>query len=318
MYLLLLAAAAVAPLGLDPYMPVPAGNPSTPAKVALGRRLFSERQLSRDGSISCATCHDPRRAFTDDRPVARGIDHQDGTRRVPVLINRGYGSSFFWDGRAATLEDQVLQPILNPKEMGMTVDLVLRRLRQDRDYARAFAVVFGRGINARDLACALACYVRGIRSAGSPFDRYLAGEKGALTAEQEAGAVLFSSKANCWFCHSGANFSDEQFHNTGVGGGHDEGRYAVTHDPGDRGAFKTPTLREVARTAPYMHDGSLQTLEDVVEHYDRGGGPNPTLDPALKPLHLTAPEKRALVAFLRALSGIVTDSSVRPAGPGLN
>src|SRR5581483_1776554 len=303
MHLLLLAAAAVAPLGLDPYMPVPADNPSTPAKIELGRRLFSDGRLSRDGSVSCATCHDPGRAFTDDRRVAHGIGHQEGTRRVPVLINRGYGTSFFWDGRAASLEEQVLQPILNPREMGMTVELTMSRVREDRDYPHAFRTVFGRDGNARDLACALACYVRTIRSAGSPFDRYLAGEKGALTSDQEAGAILFSSKANCWFCHSGPNFTDEQFHNTGIGRGRDDGRYAVTHNPGDHGAFKTPTLREVARTSPYMHDGSLDTLEDVVEHYDLGGAAE------LKPLHLTPAEKRALVAFLRALSGKITQGN---------
>src|ERR1051326_8373874 len=177
MHLLLLAAATVVPLGLDPYMPAPADNPSTPAKIELGRRLFSDGRLSRDGSVSCATCHDPRRAFTDERLVARGIGGQEGTRRVPPLINRGYGTSFFWGGRAAPIEEQVLQPILNPIEMGMTINLALARLRADRDYPRAFAVVFGRDVNARDLACALASYVRSIRSAGSPFDRYLAGEK---------------------------------------------------------------------------------------------------------------------------------------------
>jgi cytochrome c peroxidase len=271
--------------------------------VELGRRLFSDPRLSRDGSFSCATCHDPGHAFTDGLRVARGIGQAEGTRRVPSLINRGLGTSFFWDGRAATLEEQVLQPILNPREMGMTMELALDRLRADP--------AFGPGKDGRDLARALAGYVRSIRSTDSRFDRYVAGQKGALTPQEEAGAILFSSKANCWFCHSGGNFSDELFHNTGIGwngrGRTDEGRFLVTHVDADRGAFKTPTLREVARRPPYMHDGSVATLDEVVEHYDRGGVPNGALDPALKPLHLTAEEKRALVAFLRTLTGVVKD-----------
>ena len=304
---LLAAVLQPAPLGLDSYLPVPADNPLTPAKVALGRRLFADRALSRDRTIACATCHDAAHAFADARPRARGIGGAEGARNAPTLVNRGYGASFFWDGRAATLEQQVLQPVLDAREMGLTAPLLLARLAADADYVRAFRSIFGSAPSMDSAARALASYVRTIRSGGSRFDRHLAGETGALTREEEAGLDLFSSRANCWVCHTGPNFSDERFHNTGVAvhGGRvdDEGRFAVTADPRDRGAFKTPTLRDVALTAPYMHDGSLATIEDVIDYYDRGANANPGLDGAIRPLHLAPEEKRALAAFLRTLTG---------------
>ncbi len=297
------------PLGLDAYMPIPEENPLTPEKIALGRQLFSEPLLSRDGKLSCATCHDPRRAFTDARPVAVGVFGRMGTRRVPVLINRGYGAAFFWDGRATSLEEQVLQPIQNPNELGMTLEEVLLRLRHSRLYRKQFASAFRTDPNVRDVARALASYVRTILSGNSPLDRYLNGESQALSDGARRGLQIFRGKGNCTACHVGPNFSDEHFHNTGVAwrGGilRDPGRYAVTGKEADRGAFKTPTLREVARTAPYMHDGSITTLEDVIEFYSRGGNANPSLDPEIHPLHLTADDKQALVTFLKSLSGVV-------------
>lgn len=290
----LLALVISIPLGLDLYLPVPESNPLSVEKVELGRRLFRDRRLSRDRSIACSSCHDPDRAFSDGRPVAIGIDRQVGRRSAPALINRGYGRAFFWDGRAATLEEQVLQPIQDPKEMDMTLGEASERV----------------GLPPHEISRALASYVRSILSGNSRFDRFVNGDRRALSPEQQEGLRVFRGKGNCTGCHVGPNFSDERFHNTGIawrdGALQDEGRSAMTGKPGDRGAFKTPTLREIARTAPYMHDGSLLSLEDVVAYYERGGNANPGLDPELRPLMLTASEKRSLVAFLRALSGTVS------------
>ena len=290
----LLALVIAIPLGLDLYMPVPDENPLTREKVELGRRLFTDRRLSRDRSIACSSCHDPDRAFSDGRPVAVGINRQVGRRSAPALINRGYGRVFFWDGRAATLEEQVLQPLQDPKEMNMTLSEASARV----------------GLTSGDISRALASYVRSILSGNAPFDRFTNGDRRALSSEQQAGLQVFRSKGNCTACHLGPNFTDERFHNTGVawrdGSLVDEGRFAVTGTMEDRGAFKTPTLREIARTAPYMHDGSLVSLDEVVDYYDRGGNANPGLDPELRPLKLTASEKRSLVVFLHTLSGTVS------------
>ena len=299
------------PLGLDLYMRVPDDNPLTPAKVALGRTLFFDSLLSEDRSVACATCHDPTRAFTDGRPVGVGVFGRKGTRNVPTLVNRTYGASFFWDGRITTLEEQVLQPIQHPKEMDVTVGEVVVRLERDQVYSDLFQAAFGREVNDGDLAKALASYVRTILSGNAPIDRYLYGDRDALTERQRQGLGLFRGKAGCTACHLGPTLSDEQFHNTGVawsnGDWLDDGRFGVTGERTDRGRFKTPTLREIARTAPYMHDGSITTLEDVVEFYDRGGNSNPHLDPAIRPLRLTADEKRALLDFLGSLSGEVQE-----------
>jgi cytochrome c peroxidase len=301
-----LALSAEAPLGLDAYMPVPLDNPLTPAKIQLGKRLFSERRLSRDGSISWESCHDPNLAFTDGRKVARGVGGAEGARNSPTLMNRGYGTAFFWDGRAGTLERQAIQPILDPKEMGLHEDDIVPTLRES-GYEAEFAATFGRTIKVNDVARALASYMRTIRSGASRYDRHVIGEKGVFNAEEQRGFELFSSRANCWTCHTGPNLTDDAFRNTGVafrnGRFMDEGRFAVTGDAADHGAFKTPTLRNIALTAPYMHDGSIRTLEEVIEYYDRGGNPNPRLSSAIRPLHLSAADKRALTAFLRTLTG---------------
>ncbi len=302
------------PLGLDLYMHVSDDNPLTPAKVALGRLLFFDSLLSEDRSVACATCHDPGRVFTDGQPVGVGVLGRKGTRNVPTLVNRTYGASFFWDGRATTLEEQVLQPIQHPNEMNITVGEVVVRLRRDQDYSDLFQAAFGREVNEGDLAKALASYVRTILSGNAPIDRYLYGDRDALTERQRQGLGLFRGKAGCTACHLGPTFSDEQFHNTGVawrdGRLLDQGRFGVTSEDEDRGAFKTPTLREVPRTAPYMHDGSITTLEEVIEFYDRGGNPNPTLDRRVRPLNLTAAEKGDLLAFLRVLSGEIREGTL--------
>jgi len=275
------------PLGLDVYMPVTEANPLTRAKIVLGRKLFFDKRLSRDETLACASCHDPKLAFSDGRKVARGIGGQEGNRSAPAIVNRGYGRTFFWDGRAKSLEQQALEPILNPKELGMTVPEVERRT----------------GLKIGEVTGALASFVRTIRSGDSKFDRYIAGKPRALTEIEKAGLAVFRGTARCDNCHAGPNFTNEGFHNTGVAF-----RDGTLLDTGaGEGKFKVPTLREVARTAPYMHDGSLATLEDVVDFYNRGGNKNPGLDKDLRPLHLTSNEKRVLVAFLNSLSGRVIE-----------
>jgi cytochrome c peroxidase len=306
------------PLGLDLYRPVPEVNPLTPEKIALGRRLFHDRRLSRDGSRSCASCHDPRRAYADGRTLAVGPAGAMGRRNVPTIVNRAWGRSFFWDGRAATLEQQALLPILNPLELGALPDTLVR-LARSRAYRDDFRQAFGDEPVLDDVARALATYVRTIVAGDSPYDQFAAGKRSALSESARRGLAVFTGRAGCATCHSGPTFTDEDFHNTGVawrngaastGSGQepsDIGRAAVTGRDEDRGAFKTPTLREVTRTAPYMHDGSFATLEDVIDYYDRGGQQNPGLDSRLRPLGLTSQDKRDLGAFLVSLTGRVSD-----------
>jgi cytochrome c peroxidase len=265
----------------------------TPEKVALGRQLFFDSRLSRDGSIACATCHNPNRAFSTPLSVATGVGGRQGRRNAPALVNRGYGRAFFWDGRMPSLEEQVLKPIQDPNEMDLTLEEASARVKLD----------------VPALSRALASYVRTILSGDAPYDRFVNGDRSALSTEQQFGLQIFRGKGRCTACHVGPNFTDEQFHNTGVawrdGRLADEGRFAISGSPRDHGTFKTPTLREVVRTAPYMHDGSIATLEDVIEFYSEGGRSNPSLDSEMHPRHFTADEKRALAAFLRSLSGRV-------------
>lgn len=299
------------PAALDLYMPVPESNPLTPEKVALGRRLFHDPLLSRDFTVSCATCHDPRRAFSDALPKAVGIAGQVLGRHAPALLNRGYGRAFFWDGRASSLEEQALQPIQNPNEFANTLEGAVARLAGHAEYPALFRAAFARDPNAEDLGRALASYVRTIIAAESPADRYFDGDATALSPQARDGLLLFRGKANCSSCHVSPLFTDEQFHNTGVAWLEkrfaDFGRGVTTGKKEEYGAFKTPSLREAARTAPYMHDGSLASLEEVIEFYNRGGNPNPRLDAEIQPLKLSAEEKQALLAFLRSLSGTLRE-----------
>jgi cytochrome c peroxidase len=281
--LFLLAVAIAIPLGLDLYLPAPEDNPLTPEKIAIGRELFFDKRLSRDGSVSCASCHDPERAFSDGRTLAVGVFGREGRRNAPALINRAYGRLFFWDGRVPTLEEQVLKPIQDANEMDMTLSEAAARV----------------GLPADDISHALASFVRSILSGDSPYDRFIDGDRTALTAEEQTGLQIFRGRGNCTACHVGPNFSDERLHNTGVAWR--EGK--LTDVGAGQGNFKTPTLREVARTAPYMHDGSLATLEQVVDFYSDGGRANPKLDPEIRRLNLSSEEKRTLTAFLRSLTG---------------
>jgi cytochrome c peroxidase len=273
----------------------PPTNPLTPEKVALGKQLFFDTRLSADGTLSCASCHDPEKAFADGRVVARGVHGLEGSRNAPALIEAGFSRSFFWDGRAPTLERQVLQPILNPKELGLT-EAELEQKTQ---------------MKSADISDALASYVRTIRSTDSRYDRYQRGDATALNDLERAGLEVFRGRGRCAGCHAGPDLTDSRFHNTGVAwsGGRftDEGRFTITLNPRDHGAFKTPTLREVSRTAPYMHDGSLATLEAVVDFYDRGGHRNPYIDPRVRRIGLSSGERSALVAFLKTLSGQIHD-----------
>jgi cytochrome c peroxidase len=292
------------PLGLGPRK-VPADNPLTEARVRLGRRLFFDPILSADRTVACASCHQPAHGFSSGPGRPRGIRGRPTARRAPTLFNRAYGASFFWDGREATLEAQALRPIEDPQEMGARVVDVVQRLKDDAAYRKEFAAAFADGVTPTNLGRALACFERVLLRGGSPVDRfYLKLDRGALSREELHGLWLYESKGSCWRCHSGPNFSDEKYHNTGVSWGKepaDLGRFAVTRRDADRGKFKTPTLRGVALTAPYMHDGSLATLADVVAFYNRGGGANPHRDSLLAPLHLSREEEQALVAFLKAL-----------------
>jgi cytochrome c peroxidase len=296
--------------GLDLLAPVPDENPLTVQAVALGERLFFDARLSADGTIRCATCHQPERAFSDSTSVSRGVYGRRGQRNAPALVNRVYGRAFFWDGRAPTLETQVLNPVRDSVEMGQPLAALEQRLQRDGSYRVAFARAFGGVIDSTTLARALASYVRTLRSGNAPVDRWRDGDTAALSPSARRGQLLFIGPANCVSCHVGNNFTDEQFHNTGVSArtalyavAEDPGRARVTRRARDAGAFKTPTLRDVARTGPYMHDGSLPTLEEVVAFYDGGGRANPNLDPEIRPLHLTPEQRRDIVAFLVALTG---------------
>jgi len=307
-----LAASPPAPLGLDLFRPTPPDNRLTRDKIALGRRLFHDERLSESGTMSCASCHPASRAFTNGRLVVSGPPGVATRRNVPSLINRAYGTSFFWDGRAASLEEQVVQPLLGQAEVGATRERVVDVIGRDRRYRQGFERAFGRPPAFEDVPRALASYVRAIRSGGSRFDRFREGDRSTLNRREQSGLGVFFGKAQCWTCHSGMNLTDERFHNTGVafrtGPMTDPGRFAVTGREEDRGAFKTPTLRDVALTAPYMHDGSLATLADVVDHYDRGGAPNQALDRLIQPIGLSVEEKLSLVAFLRSLTGRIQDT----------
>jgi cytochrome c peroxidase len=294
------------PLGLVPVV-WPNDNPYTPDKAELGRILYFDTRLSADNSVSCATCHSPLYAFTDAMPVSIGIRKQRGTRSAPTVINRAYSLAQFWDGRAATLEDQVKGPMINPLEMGNTHEAVVTNLRAIPGYRVLFAKVFGsEDLTIDHVAMAIATFERTVLSGNSAYDRYKAGDKKAMTASQVRGMNVFFKKSKCDKCHDGMNFTTNDYHNLGVGTDQpnpDPGRFSFTKDPKDWGAFKTPTLRDIVETAPYMHDGSIKTLREVVEFYDKGGILNKNLDPDIKRLKLTADEKADLVEFLRALSG---------------
>lgn len=341
---------AAPPLGLPP-VPVPADNPITPAKVALGQRLFEDKRFSSTGTVSCATCHARESAFTDGpKSVSEGINGLKGTRNAPTVLNSAYMKTMFWDGRSPSLEDQALHPFLNPVEMGLKDhEPILAIARTDPKYRTAFKEVFGKtgkAITMKEVTQAIAAFERTQITGGTPFDRwYFGGEQDALTPRQARGFALFVGQGRCVSCHvveqTTVLFTDNRFHNVGVGINliQDEvprltaafleadlslskvdekvltdpktselGRFAVDRSLQGLGAFKTPTLREIALTAPYMHDGSLKTLRDVVVHYNNGGVTkagdrvNDFLGSGIRPLNLDDSQIDDLVAFMEALT----------------
>ncbi len=317
----------------------PADNPTTPQKVTLGERLFFDGRLSSDGTVACGTCHDPDQGFTERKATSVGVGKQVGHRNAPTILNALYNDTQFWDGRAHLLEDQAKLPITNKIEMGMdTVEHAAANIAKIPEYQQAFQQAFGRAPNADDLARALAAYERTQLAFDTAFDRFLAGDEKALSATQRRGWAVFNGRGRCMSCH-GLNgtqptFSDNKFHNIGVSAHKQNfvelarqglqlvdsgdpravdnaalqtdmselGRFLVTKDPHDVGAFKTSTLRNVLVTGPYFHDGSQETLWDVVDHYNKGGVQNPFLDGGIQRLGLTESEIDDLVEFLAALT----------------
>jgi cytochrome c peroxidase len=334
------AAQPVSPPALAPLPPPPSPpeNPATPEKVALGKQLFFDRRLSGDGTMSCATCHAPESGFADALPISLSYPTTRNWRNSPGLVNVAYRKTLFHDGRATSLEEQALFPMMSPFEMNRNLDYLEEVLKTVPAYVEAFRSVFGGEITRQRVAMAIAAFERTLLSRDTPLDRHLRGEPGALSARQRAGLDLFLGKAACATCHNGPNLTDERFHNLGVPEDpkaredprvlatarfvgkvsgfpeyrallEDPGRFLVTKDPADRKAFSTPPLREVAATAPYMHNGAFRSLEEVIDFFDRGGGDDPRKSPLLKPLGLTRGEKEALRDFLAAgLSGRMPES----------
>ncbi|MBI5626628.1 MAG: c-type cytochrome [Nitrosomonadales bacterium] len=325
------------PMGLnrdDFYLPP--DNPINKGKVVLGRSLFFDPRLSIDNTVSCASCHQPQNAFSDIRQVSLGVGLRAGDRNAPTIINRAFSREQFWDGRANSLEEQSKAPLVNPKEMAMPGhELLVKKVRNIKGYKSWFKRVFARDVNIDDLARAIATFERTVVSGNSKYDAFKNGNQNALNESEKRGLALFEGKARCSQCHNGPNFTDEKYHNIGVGWDAtlvDLGRYTVTNNEQDIGAFKTPTLREIADTAPYMHNGAFATLDETVAFYNMGGIANPFLDVEMKrsnltleqmleyyekrndpgksspetelvKLELTKQEQDDLVAFLKTLSG---------------
>jgi cytochrome c peroxidase len=322
---------------------IPADNPQTAGKIALGEKLFFDGRLSANGTVACSSCHNPQLAFTDGRPVSVGIGNRLGQRNAPTILNAMYNATQFWDGRAGTLEQQAVLPITNPVEMGQpNLDSAVARIAAISEYRQAFQSVFGRPINGSDLARAIASYERSQVAFDSPFDHFMAGDSGAIDGSARRGWKLFNSQARCNKCHAltdttsrPTTFTDNDFHNIGIGivrhrvvelarqaqelvangdtAAIDRaaiispmsaiGRYLVTRKPADIASFKSPDLRNVLVTGPYFHDGSANTLWDVMDHYNKGDGvENPYLDPDIQPLALTEQDIADLVALMASLT----------------
>ncbi len=302
------------PLGLQAGASyVPDDNPLTADKIALGKLLYFDPRMSNDRSLACASCHNPFHGFADPGRTSKGVSFKLGARNSPTVINRLFSKEQFWDGRADDLEKQAHGPLTNPVEMAMPSEtVVVSRIAAIRGYAPLFQKAFGSpDVTMTKIAQAIASYERTVLSGASPYDRYQAGDKRALSPSAVRGMELFSGKANCQVCHAGFNFTDESYHNLGVGMDKpkpDLGRFQQTKAETDRGAFKTPTLRNVTQTAPYMHDGSESTLHEVVDFYNRGGVKNPQLSKEVKALNLADDEIDDLIAFLESLTGEVQNA----------
>jgi cytochrome c peroxidase len=313
-------------------VPVPPGNPLSAAKVALGRKLFTDTRLSGDGSLSCETCHLPDHGYATRDALGPAYPSQHERRNSPALVNVAYNQPLIWDGRAPDLDKQALGPVRNILHMNNNVDLLVEQLKADGDYPEAFRKAYGdAGIDAGRIAGALASFERTLVFDDSPLDRYMDGDTKALDAAQQHGLTLFLGKAKCSQCHHGPNLTDNRFHNLAVPEPaitdnpeilaalrfdaqrmglpdwarltRDPGRELVSKDPADRGKFRTMGLRNIESSPPYMHNGALATLADVVAFYDHGGGDDAHKSPLLQPLGLSEAERADLVAFLRALTG---------------
>lgn len=333
------------PRGIDPLIwaaLVPDDNKLTPARIELGRKLYFDARLSADGTVSCSTCHDVTRSFTDRRPVSEGIREQLGQRNSPTTMNAALLQTQFWDARARTLEDQAKLPILNPIEMGMPDEkAAVAAIAGDPEYKRMFEAAYGRPVNYEDIGRAIASFERTLIFLDSPFDRFLAGDSKAISDSAKRGWVLYNGKARCVTCHpvnaSSPLGSDNRFHNIGVSARHQNfeglafkalaalekdpslenieklalgtelselGRFLVSRNYSDIGGFRTPQIRNIGITAPYMHDGSLQTLWDVMDHYNKGGEPNLYLDGGIEPLALSEGEISDVIAFMLTLTDV--------------
>lgn len=280
----------------------PEDNPATSDKIELGRQLYFDPRLSGDNTVSCASCHDPEKGWSNGDAFATGVGGKKGGRSAPTVLNTVYQSFQFWDGRAATLEEQALGPIQNPIEMNMPLPDVVKKLNGIKGYKAQFQKVFGTDVTKEGIARAIAAFERTVVSGDAPYDRFTSGDPKALSPAAEKGRALFFGAARCSSCHSGPNFTDNAFHNIGIGMEHDKpdvGRFEHSKLEGDTGSFKTPTLREIARTAPYMHDGRFKTLDEVVNYYNKGGHPNPYLDEEIFPLNLSKEQQADLVTFLK-------------------
>jgi cytochrome c peroxidase len=317
---LLTSASPVPGFSLEVGETAPIDNSLTEARAQLGKRLFFDTLLSQDGTIACASCHRPELSFSDPRPVSLGIAGRAGTRNAPHLTNLAWvRTGFFWDGRVGTLEEQASHPIAEPSEMDLPLSEATARLMSDPSYVQAFADAYGGAPSQALIEKALASFVRTLVSANSPYDRYLQGEAGALSPAAERGlALFFGEQADCFHCHSEKTLTNDGFFNNGtyLEGG-DEGKKAITGRTGDLGKFRVPNLRNVAVTAPYMHDGSIPTLAEVIEHYAKGGRGHPSTDPQIRVLTLSADDKLDLLAFLEAFTdpSFLADPRFRPAQP---
>jgi cytochrome c peroxidase len=295
-----------------PKMPVPEDNQFTSARILLGRQLFFDKNISKDSTVSCGSCHLPEKAFTDGLALSPGVEGRTGNRNTMPLFNAAYHSSFFWDGGVPSLELQVIAPIENPLEMDISIDEVLQRLNGDPQYVQMFNEAYGRNPDLFSLTRAIACYERTLISGASKYDRYFyLREFGALNSQEVRGMELFlSDDSHCATCHNGFHFSNFNFENNGFKNNYDadKGRQRITLNYYDTGKFKVPSLRNVGLTAPYMHDGSMATLEEVVEHYNNGGTGHWNQSPHVHPLNLNEQQKADLVAFLKALSADVIEA----------
>ncbi|QPJ64724.1 MAG: cytochrome-c peroxidase [Candidatus Nitrohelix vancouverensis] len=291
-----------------PEVTHPADNAWSQEKENLGKALYFDPRLSGSNWISCATCHNPGLGWGDGLPRALGDMQKELGRHSPTIINSAYFDFQFWDGRAKTLEEQALGPIVSKVEMNQNMDELIKELKAIPGYVKKFNTVFGKtGITPTNIGKAIATYERSIISKNSPYDKYWKGDKKAMSKSAVRGMELYFGKARCTFCHNGPNFTDSGFHNLGIKNQgplkEDLGRFNVTKNPDDKGAFKTPGLRHVSRSAPYMHDGSLATLEDVIDFYNRGGDVETNRSPMMTPLGLSKQEKADLVEFMKALEG---------------